>query len=78
MTTARPLPLNFQIGARTLLQIQRTLQRVPLSLDDVLTGRLPPLPPLDRAAHGYTVTSLPAELEDAMTRGVRSGADCPL
>jgi hypothetical protein len=68
MTTAGPLPLKFQIGARTVLRIQRTMQRVPLSLDDVLSGRLPTLPPLDRTAHGYAVTSLPVELEEAMTR----------
>ena len=68
MTTARPLPLKFQVGARTLFRVQRTLQRVPLSLDDVLGGQLPALPPLDPAAHGYSVTSLPAVLEGAVTR----------
>lgn len=61
-----PVPLRFQVGARTLAQIQRQLVRVPLSLDMVLEGRLPVLPPLDRAAHGYTVTSLPEDRRDAM------------
>jgi CelD/BcsL family acetyltransferase involved in cellulose biosynthesis len=61
-----PLPLRFQIGARTLASIQRQLVRVPLSLDDALEGRLPQLPPLERAAHGYQITSLPEASRDAM------------
>lgn len=63
---AMPLPLRFQVGARTLASVQRRLVRVPLSLDLVLAGRLPPLPPLPREAHGYSVTSLPETLRDAM------------
>ena len=63
---AEPLPLRFQIGARTLAAVQRQLVRVPLSLDMVLEGRLPVLPPLDRGAHGYAVTSLPEDRRDAM------------
>ena len=63
---AEPLPLRFQIGARTLVAVQRRLVRVPLSLDMVLDGRLPVLPPLERAAHGYAVTSLPEARRDAM------------
>ena len=35
-----PLPLKFQIGARTLMAIQRALVRVPLTLDDVLGLKL--------------------------------------
>jgi CelD/BcsL family acetyltransferase involved in cellulose biosynthesis len=61
------MPLNFQIGARTLMAIQRTMQRVPLSLDDALSGRLPALPPLEREAHGYSITSLPEDRLEAMT-----------
>lgn len=64
--TATPLPLRFQVGARTLMAIQRQLVRVPLTLDEAMEGRLPVLPPLDRAAHGYAITSLPAERRDAM------------
>lgn len=63
---ATPLPLRFQIGARTLGSIQRQLVRVPMSLDAVLDGRLPVLPPLDRRAHGYAVASLPEHRRDAM------------
>lgn len=55
---ARPLPLKFQIGARTLASIRRDLVRVPLSLGDALDGDLPDLPPLDPTADGYLVTSL--------------------
>jgi len=64
--SAVPLPLRFQIGARTLASIQRQLVRVPLSLDDALEGQLPQLPPLDRTAHGYQITSLPEDRRDAM------------
>ncbi|MEO9133363.1 MAG: GNAT family N-acetyltransferase [Sphingomonas sp.] len=62
------LPLRFQIGARTLASIQRQLVRVPLSLDDAIDGRLPPLPPLDRTAHGYQITSLPEDRRDTMAQ----------
>jgi len=58
--------LRFQIGARTLMAVQRQLIRVPLSLDEALAGRLPMLPPLHRAAHGYAITSLPADRRSAM------------
>jgi CelD/BcsL family acetyltransferase involved in cellulose biosynthesis len=63
---ARPMPLKFEIGARTLMAIQRSLARVPLSLEDALEGRLPALPPLPRDAHGYSVTSLPEDRQAAM------------
>ena len=63
---AEPLPLRFQIGARTIAAVQRQLVRVPLSLDMVLDGRLPTLPPLARSAHGYAITSLPLALGGAM------------
>lgn len=59
MSAAAPVPLRFQIGARTLFAIRRRLVRVPFSLDDALAGARPTLPPLDVAAHGYLVTSLP-------------------
>ncbi|QNA84821.1 GNAT family N-acetyltransferase [Sphingomonas sp. So64.6b] len=64
--TAVPLPLRFQIGARTLVSIQRKLVRVPMNLDDVLDGHLPALPPLDGDADGYQITSLPEERQSAM------------
>ncbi|UZK65993.1 GNAT family N-acetyltransferase [Sphingomonas sp. M1-B02] len=56
---ARPVPLKFEIGARTLLTIRRSLVRVPLDLREARAGGLPALPPLGRAAQGYSVTSLP-------------------
>lgn len=64
--SATPLPLRFQLGARTLASIQRDLVRVPLSLAEALDGRLPVLPPLPREAHGYAITSLPADRQGAM------------
>ena len=64
--TAVALPLRFQVGARTLVAVQRRLARVPLSLDAAIAGRLPALPALERDAHGYLVTSLPADRRAAM------------
>lgn len=56
---AEPVRLRFQIGARTLGAVSRRLVRVSPSLDAIVAGALPVLPPLDRAADGYAVTSLP-------------------
>jgi len=69
MTTAypaRPVRLKFEIGARTLLAVQRSLARVPLTLGEAREGRLPDLPPLEPHAHGYSVTSLPEDRQAAM------------
>lgn len=66
MSTARPWPLKFQVGARTLASIRRDLVRVPLDLDAAIAGRSPVLPVLDRAADGYLVTSLPEVQRDAV------------
>lgn len=66
MTAARPTSLSFQIGARTLLAVKRSMVRVAVSLDDASGGRLPSLPPLPDDAHGYVVTSLPEGRLDAM------------
>jgi CelD/BcsL family acetyltransferase involved in cellulose biosynthesis len=63
---ARPVPLKFEIGARTLISVQRSLARVPLTLEEARAGRLPVLPPLERGAHGYSVTSLPEDRQAAM------------
>ncbi|PNB46126.1 GNAT family N-acetyltransferase, partial [Pseudomonas sp. FW305-130] len=52
MNRAEPLPLRFQIGARTLAAVERQLVRVPLSLGQVLDGEAPTLPPLSARAHG--------------------------
>lgn len=63
---ARPIQLKFEIGARTLMAIQRSLLRIPLSLDDARIGMLPELPALERDAHGYAITSLPENLKELM------------
>ncbi len=68
MSTAAPLPLKFQVGARTLWSISRRLHRVPLSLADALGGSIPVLPPLAQDVDGYQVTSLPADREPALRR----------
>jgi hypothetical protein len=63
-----PLPLRFQIGARTLGSIRRRMVRVPLTLRDALQTEVPVLPPLERGAHGYALTSLPAAAAEGMAR----------
>jgi hypothetical protein len=65
---AAPLPLRFQIGARTLFSVKRRLVRIGLSLDEALAEATPRLPPLDQGDHGYLVTSLPEDGADALTR----------
>lgn len=72
---ARALPLKFEIGARTLLAVQRSLIRLPLSLDDAREARLPALPQLDRDAHGYLLTSLPEDAQAVIVEA--SGAMLP-
>ena len=67
--SAVSLPLKFQVGARTLASIRRQLVRVPLDLDAVIAGRVPALPVLDAAAHGYQVTSLPEDRLAALAAG---------
>lgn len=54
------IALKFQVGARTLASVRRELVRVGLSLDDVLAGAAPALPPTQ--GDGYLVTSLPEAL----------------
>lgn len=61
MSAAATVPLKFQVGARTLFALPRRLVRVACNLADVRAGRAPALPPLPTDAHGYIVTSLPAE-----------------
>jgi CelD/BcsL family acetyltransferase involved in cellulose biosynthesis len=58
----QPVRLKFEIGARTLLSVRRSLVRVPLTLAEARGGLAPPLPPLGGDADGYTVTSLPEDL----------------
>src|SRR5690606_28103796 len=62
----RPTALSFQIGARTLLAVKRSLVRVGVSLDEAREGRLPVLPPLPGDAHGYVITSLPGDRLESM------------
>ena len=73
---AHPVRLKFEIGARTLIAVQRSLARVPLALEEAREGRLPVLPPLEREAHGYSVTSLPEDRQAAMI--FASGGMLPL
>ncbi len=61
-------PLRLEIGARTLATISRRILRVAWSLDDVLAGRVRPLPPIGQA-DGYLLTSVPEALLDAVRIG---------
>jgi CelD/BcsL family acetyltransferase involved in cellulose biosynthesis len=66
---ARRVRLKFEIGARTLLAVRRALVRVPLTLAEARNGVVPALPPLDRDADGYSVTSLPDAQMNALVAG---------
>jgi CelD/BcsL family acetyltransferase involved in cellulose biosynthesis len=70
VTVVTRVPIKFQIGARTVFSVPRQLLRLPLSLDDALTGAVPALPPLG-GADGYQVTSLPEDLLPALTASGR-------
>jgi CelD/BcsL family acetyltransferase involved in cellulose biosynthesis len=59
---AERVALPMRIGARTLLRLRRRLVRIPLPLEAVLSGRLPPLPALGPDADGFLINSLPADL----------------
>lgn len=72
-SAARPLPLRFQVGARTLASVRRDLVRVPLDLAAVLAEAVPVLPQLDRDADGYLVTSLPAGHVEALRAAAAAG-----
>lgn len=62
---------RVQLGSDALRAVQSHLVPVNLSLADVLAGRVPVLPPLDRTAHGYSVRSLPFDRRDAMVQATR-------
>jgi hypothetical protein len=70
----QPVRLKFEIGARTLFTITRSLVRVPLTLAEARSGIAPVLPPIDGAADGYLVTSLP----EAELPGLVSGSGAML
>lgn len=59
MSPARPVPLRFMVGARTIASVERQLVRVPLTLAEARSRGGPALPPLPAEAQGYLVTSLP-------------------
>jgi len=66
--------LKFEIGARTLFTVGRSLVRVPLTLAEARSGMAPALPPIDRDTHGYLVTSLP----ETLLAGLAAGSDATL
>jgi CelD/BcsL family acetyltransferase involved in cellulose biosynthesis len=72
---ARPVRLKFEIGARTLFTVGRSLVRVPLTLTEARSGRVLALPPIDRDTQGYLVTSLPETQMAGLVVG--SGAMLP-
>jgi len=71
----KPVRLKFEIGARTLCTVRRALVRVPLTLAEARSGVVPALPPIERAADGYLVTSLPEARMAALVAA--SGAMLP-
>jgi hypothetical protein len=71
----QPVRLKFEIGARTLFTVPRSLVRVPLTLAEARSGISPVLPPIDGAADGYLVTSVPEAEMAELVAG--SGAMLP-
>ncbi len=59
MTAALDLPIAFRVGTRTIASFRRRLVRVAVSLEDAMTGRVPPLPALPAGADGYSLLSVP-------------------
>lgn len=59
---AEPFALRFQIGARTLWQVNRNFHRVRMSLADTLAYRWPVIGSIDRRADGVCITSLPVSV----------------
>ncbi|MDP5278812.1 GNAT family N-acetyltransferase [Sphingomonas sp. DG1-23] len=66
--------LKFEVGARTLFAVHRSLVRVPLTLAEARSGRAPALPPIGRDTDGYLVTSLP----EAQLAGLVAGSGAML
>jgi CelD/BcsL family acetyltransferase involved in cellulose biosynthesis len=60
--SAETVALPMMVGARTVFRLRRRLVRIPLPLREVLSGRLPDLPPLPADADGFLINSLPAGL----------------
>lgn len=61
-----PVALPLRIGARTVASVRRRLVRRPFTLAEALASKLPDLPALEPEAHGYLITSLPAQLVDPL------------
>lgn len=66
MTPVERIHLKGSIGARTIFRIPRDLVKIALTLDDVLAGMAPSLPPLPARADGYLLTSIPEYLAASM------------
>jgi CelD/BcsL family acetyltransferase involved in cellulose biosynthesis len=60
------IALPLRIGARTVASVRRRLVRRPFTLAEALASKLPNLPPLEPEAHGYLITSLPAQLVEPL------------
>lgn len=58
--------LRFQVGARILFSIPQRLQRVAVSLDEAVAGKVPKVPRLAGSQNGFLITSLPETLADQM------------
>jgi hypothetical protein len=65
---AATIHLPLRVGRRTVARLRRRLVRVPMSLNEALDGKAPPLPPLDASTDGYLITGLPASSLDSVER----------
>lgn len=59
--SVEPVPIDFTVGSRRLLAVPRRLATLPFTLEDILEGRMPAVPPGLNAeeADGLRVLSAP-------------------
>jgi CelD/BcsL family acetyltransferase involved in cellulose biosynthesis len=56
--SASDVALPFRVGVRTLARVRRRLARVTIGLAEILSTRLPNLPPIGAGSDGYLITGL--------------------
>lgn len=57
--TGTPATIRFIVGSRQVLGVPRRLTTVSCSLEQLLSGTLPPIPPLAEGDDGYRFLSVP-------------------
>ncbi|WP_296679037.1 GNAT family N-acetyltransferase [Novosphingobium sp.] len=60
--------IRFVIGSRQVYAARRRLVTVSLSLEQLLSGSVPPVPPLPKDCDGYRFLSVPADAHKALVQ----------